>query len=207
MKKFFVFVVATAIFLGMLVSAVALTYPLLYKDYVIKYSREYNLDPMMVMSVIKTESNFDSDATSIKDARGLMQIAESTGVWASEILAIDDYSQDLLHVPEINIRIGTWYLRELIDQYGHEEVALAAYNAGSGNVSEWLSESEHSIDGETLQKIPFPETEKYVERVKRNMQVYEFIYGSGMSLGEDTFFDELVIVTRNWLKNTIKGLR
>lgn len=207
MKKIITFIVVVSILMATVVFAVALTYPLIYKESVIKYSREYNLDPMMVMAVIKTESNFDKDATSLKDARGLMQIGESTGEWAAEIFELEGYSQEMLHVPEVNIRIGSWYLRELIDQYGNEDVALAAYNAGSGNVTAWLSEGEYSIDGENLHNIPFPETDEYVNRVQRNRQVYELLYGSGMSIGEDTFFDELVIDTRNWLKNTIKGLR
>ncbi|WP_409228274.1 lytic transglycosylase domain-containing protein [Gudongella sp. SC589] len=207
MKKIFAFLVIAVTLMAIVVSAVALTYPLVYKDSVLKYSKEYNLDPMMIMAVIKTESNFDKDATSIRDARGLMQIAESTGNWASEVLRIKDYDHGMLYVPEINIRFGTWYLRELIDQYGNDAVALAAYNAGSGNVSNWLSNKAYSDDGENLQSIPFPETEEYVRRVLRNKEVYELIYGSGMAIGKDTFFDGLVINTRNWLKNIIKGLR
>ncbi|HZH93656.1 MAG TPA: lytic transglycosylase domain-containing protein [Tissierellaceae bacterium] len=207
MKKIFISITVALILAALAVSGVALTYPVVYKESVVKYSEEYNLDPMLVMAVIKTESNFDKDAISHKGARGLMQIGESTGRWASEILKLEEYTGDLLYDPETNIRIGAWYLRELLDQYDHEYVALAAYNAGSGNVSEWLSNQEYSNDGENLQNIPFPETEEYVRRVQRNKRVYELVYGSSLLSGRDTFFDGLVISTRNWLKNTIKGLR
>ncbi len=207
MKKIFISITVALILAALAVSGVALTYPVVYKESVVKYSEEYNLDPMLVMAVIKTESNFDKDAISHKGARGLMQIGESTGRWASEILKLEEYTGDLLYDPETNIRIGAWYLRELLDQYDHEYVALAAYNAGSGNVSEWLSNQEYSNDGENLQNIPFSETEEYVRRVQRNKRVYELVYGSSLLSGRDTFFDGLVISTRNWLKNTIKGLR
>src|SRR5690554_1421065 len=207
MKKIFISITVALILAALAVSGVALTYPVVYKESVVKYSEEYNLDPMLVMAVIKTESNFDKDAISHKGARGLMQIGESTGRWASEILKLEEYTGDLLYDPETNIRIGAWYLRELLDQYDHEYVALAAYNAGSGNVSEWLSNQEYSNDGENLQNIPFPETEEYVRRVQRNKRVYELVYGSSLLSGRDTFFDGLVISTRNWLKNTIKRLR
>ncbi|MGM0395498.1 MAG: lytic transglycosylase domain-containing protein [Bacillota bacterium] len=207
MKKIFTLIIVIALALILAIPAVAIAYPFVYKDSVIKCSEDYDLDPMLVMGVIKTESNFDKDATSAKDAKGLMQIGESTGRWASEVLQVENYSSEMLYDSDFNIRVGTWYIRRLIDQYGNEEVALAAYNAGSGNVSRWLSNSHYSNDGVTLHTIPFPETREYIERVENNRKVYSLVYSNTFYSANDTIFDKLILDVRNSLTNIIKGLR
>ncbi len=207
MKKIFTFILVTALVMILTISAVAMAYPFVYKDSVMKYSEDYNLDPMLVMGVIKAESNFDKDATSTKDARGLMQIGESTGKWAAEVFGAENYSVEMLYEPDFNIKAGSWYIRQLMDQYESEEVALAAYNAGSGNVSQWLLSNDHSNDGVTLHTIPFPETREYVSRVEKNKKVYEFVYGNTFYSSNDTLFDKLLLEIRKSITNIIKGLR
>ena len=83
----------------------------------------------------------------------------------------------MLYDPEINIKMGCWYLNNLIEQFGNVDTALAAYNAGSGNVRQWLQDSEYSKDGETLYNIPFAETKKYVDKIKVNYKMYQYLYG------------------------------
>ncbi|WP_422486240.1 lytic transglycosylase domain-containing protein [Gudongella sp. DL1XJH-153] len=207
MKKIFSVILMTALILILTISAVAMAYPFVYKDSVMQYSEDYNLDPMLVMGVIKAESNFDKDARSSKDARGLMQIGESTGKWAAEVFGFENYSGDMLYDPDFNIKVGTWYIRQLLDQYGSEEVALAAYNAGSGNVSHWLLSNDHSNDGVTLHTIPFPETREYVSRVEKNKKAYEFVYGNTFYSSNDTMFDKILLDIRKSITNIIKGLR
>lgn len=207
MKKILTFILVTVLILTLTISAVAMAYPFVYKDSVMKYSKDYNLDPMLVMGVIKAESNFDKDATSTKDARGLMQIGESTGRWAAEEFGTERYSGEMLYEPDFNIKAGTWYIRQLMDQYESEEVALAAYNAGSGNVSQWLLSNDYSDDGVTLHTIPFPETLEYVSRVAKNKKVYEFVYGNTFYSSNDTLFDKLLLEFRRSITNIIKGLR
>lgn len=153
-------------------------YPQNYRSYVEKYADEYGLDESLVYAVIKCESNFNSQAISHKDARGLMQISEMTGIWASEVLEIKDYNSDMLYEPDVNIHIGCWYLDKLIDQFGDENTAVAAYNAGSGNVSKWLMEEKHSSDGVSLDLIPFQETEKYVKKVEMTKKIYNYLYNN-----------------------------
>ena len=172
----FVFVVVLGGILMKNVIMPKILYPQGYKNYVEKYAEEYNLDKNLVYAVIKCESNFDSQAVSHKDARGLMQISEMTGIWASEVLEIDNYSSDMLYEPDVNIHIGCWYLEKLIDQFGDENTAVAAYNAGSGNVSNWLMEEEHSSDGVSFDMIPFKETEKYVKKVETTKKIYNYLY-------------------------------
>ncbi|AFS78006.1 lytic transglycosylase-like protein [Gottschalkia acidurici 9a] len=161
-------------------------YPIKYQDYIKKYSKEYNIDPLFVASIIKVESKFDKDAQSIKNARGLMQIASITGEWAAKEIGIENYNDDLLYDPEVNIRIGCWYIDKLRKQFNNNlQLVVAAYNGGSGNVSKWLKDERYSEDGKMLKKIPFKETDEYVDKVFNSYEKYNEIYGKNNFLGED----------------------
>ena len=150
-------------------------YPLRYEEYIIEYSNKYELDKYLVMSLIKAESNYIYDAHS-GFARGLMQITDDTALWISEKLDTDFKYEDLNN-PQININMGCYYLKYLTDYYkGNTSLALAAYNAGMGNVNRWLSDSRYSKTGNTLDYIPFPETEKYVEKVNKGINIYKKLY-------------------------------
>ena len=143
-------------------------YPLIYNDIVVRNSNEYNLDPYLVASIINVESSYDPDAISLKDAKGLMQIGTQTGKWASDVLEIQDYKEEMLFDPEINIKIGTWYLNRLYNEFNQDlDLVLMAYNAGSGNVSKWLNNTEYCKDGINIDNIPFNETKNYVEKVNQ----------------------------------------
>ncbi len=145
-------------------------YPVAYADYIVKYAKENDLDSYLVMAVIKVESNFVPEAHS-GFAGGLMQLTEETAQWNAEELGID-YEYDYMD-PETNIMFGCRYLRHLIDVYGNTDTALAAYNGGMGNVSEWLGDSRYSDDGVTLKYIPFPETRNYVIKVNTYWESYK----------------------------------
>ncbi|MDU5082993.1 lytic transglycosylase domain-containing protein [uncultured Tissierella sp.] len=176
-KKIIIFI--AAIFLILTIGIILLTtnYPIGYKSMIVEYSKEYDLDPYLVASIINVESKYDKDAISQKGARGLMQISPSTGKWASEVLGIDNYSEDILFDPETNIRIGTWYLDTLFKEFDYNlELVLAAYNAGSGNVSKWLKDEKYSNDRTSLSIIPFKETEDYLVRVNQSYKVYSTLY-------------------------------
>ncbi|NLM12927.1 MAG: lytic transglycosylase domain-containing protein [Epulopiscium sp.] len=152
-------------------------FPVKYADLVIKYSEKYNLDAYLVFSIIRVESKFNPQATSHKGAKGLMQITDQTGEWAAKEIGIENYYSDRLYEPEINIQIGCWYIRKLINQYKNNlETSLAAYNAGSGNVSKWLENEKYSRDSEKLHFIPFKETREYVKKVVKSRKYYEFLY-------------------------------
>lgn len=152
-------------------------FPLKYKDLIIKYSEENKLDPYLVFAIVKAESGFDPNARSHKNAIGLMQITEKTGRWGAECLNIKDFKVTDLYNPEINIKIGCWYLNKLLEEFNNnEDLAIAAYNGGSGNVSAWLKDSNYSSSGSTLDKIPFRETERFLKRVKNYRAIYKKIY-------------------------------
>lgn len=150
-------------------------YPQRYTQLVQQEAAEFQLDPDLVFAVIKTESGFDPEARSHADAMGLMQLTQETFDWISSLYPAEDGGADVFQ-PEDNIHCGCALLRLLLDQYGSLEVALAAYNAGMGNVSQWLESGDYSHDGETLHTIPYPETDAYVEKVQRAYQIYQKLY-------------------------------
>ena len=152
-------------------------YPMLYRDIILLYSSEYELDPYLVFAVIWVESKFDSRATSRRGARGLMQIVPTTGSWVAEKMGLKGYNDDSLYDPDINIRIGCWYINYLKELYfGDMNLALAAYNGGSGNVRKWLNDPRYSRDGKTLEDIPFKEIKNFVNRVWHAYNRYKRLY-------------------------------
>ena len=148
-------------------------YPLRYEELVVGHAENYRLEPQLVAAVIYQESKFDADAVSPSGAVGLMQLLPSTGQGIADRTGGKSWTPDDLHNPELNIRYGSWYLRHLLDKYGSEELALAAYNAGQANVDRWRAEG-----GE----IGFPETRAYVERVQELKLTYASAYGDELGL-------------------------
>lgn len=167
-------------------SAITILFPLEYVDHINKYSKEYDVDPLLIAAVINVESKYRKDAVSPKDARGLMQIGPTTGRWAGEELNIANYNENMLFIPEINIRIGSWYLSRLKTEFGDNlDLILAAYNAGSGNVQKWRLDDLYSKDGINLDNIPFKETAQYLVRVKSNLRIYNLVYNNRISNSND----------------------
>ena len=148
-------------------------YKLSYREEILSSAKEYDLDPYLVCGVIFTESAFRPEAKSSVGALGLMQLMPATGLEEAELLEIEGVTE--LTEPTLNIRLGCTYLRKLIDEFGTESVALAAYNAGPGRVRQWLKEYGKKDDGSILY-IPYPETSKYVDRVQSAKGVYERLY-------------------------------
>ena len=166
------FVVTALVFAGF--AGIKRVFPLKYEDVIDHYADKYNLSDELLMGVICAESKFDTMAHSGK-AMGLMQITDETAKWICDQLNME-YSEDMLYIPETNIKMGSYYLSYLIDHYCNTETALAAYNAGMGNVTKWLGDERYSVDKVTLSDIPYGETKRYVQRVKKLKKIYEFIY-------------------------------
>ncbi|GFI62161.1 soluble lytic murein transglycosylase [Clostridiales bacterium] len=153
-------------------------YPIKYNTQVDRYAQEYELDRTVVYAVIKAESSFNESSCSRTGARGLMQIMPETGEWAAQVMGLIEFEDDDLYEAETNIHIGCWYLRYLLDMYdGNLPTALAAYNAGLGNVSKWLDDPNYSGDGASLHTVPYKETESYVEKTLRYMKKYQKYHG------------------------------
>ena len=150
-------------------------YKLAYEAEILASAEEFDLDPYLVCGVIFTESAFRPEARSNVGALGLMQLMPATGLEEAELLEIEGVTEDRLTEPALNIRLGCNYLRKLLDEFGTESVALAAYNAGPGRARQWLKEYGKKEDGSILY-IPYPETSKYVGRVQSAKGVYERLY-------------------------------
>ena len=158
-------------------------YPLAYYETVMEQSKKNELDPALVYGVIRAESSFDPNAVSSADARGLMQLTPETFEWVRSMTHDgENITEADITDPDINIRFGCELLALLLSHYGNEETALCAYNAGMGNVSSWLENSEYSSDGVTLQVIPFGETEKYLEKVLSNREMYRSLYSEELTV-------------------------
>ena len=114
-----------------------LWYPLSYEQIVRGHARNYQLDPALLAAVIYQESKFKADATSSSGAIGLMQLLPDTAKGIALHTGGSKFRVEDLYDPEINVRYGAWYLRHLLDKYGDEQDALAAYNAGQDNVDRW----------------------------------------------------------------------
>lgn len=149
-------------------------FPLKYNNLVYKYSKQYNIDSMLVFAVIKAESNFNENAVSKKGAVGLMQITPKTGEYIADLMNDKTYKNEKLFEPEMNIKYGCFYLKRMINQYdGNIELALMAYNAGSTNVNRWIQMFGKDFD---VDLIPFNETKNYVKKIKKYYKLYQYIY-------------------------------
>lgn len=146
-------------------------YPLRYEGIVLGHAENYRLEPALLAAVIYAESRFDADARSDAGAIGLMQLLPDTARGIAVRTGGSRFRVEDLYVPELNVRYGSWYLRHLLDRYGDERTALAAYHAGQGNVDRWRRQGVG---------IAFPETRAYVDGVERAKRVYA-----------DTYADEL----------------
>lgn len=153
-------------------------YPRKYSQYVEKYANEYNVDELLVYAVIKAESNFKCDATSNSDAKGLMQLMDTTANEISSNIATDvSFESSQLFDAETNIKIGVKYLSELLEKYeGNLYVSIAAYNAGIGNVDRWIKEGTIKADGSDIENIPYKETNNYVRKIMRDYGIYQELY-------------------------------
>ena len=150
-----------------------LRYPLRYERIVTGHAEHYHLDPQLIAAVIYQESKFDADAVSSSGAVGLMQLLPETAQGIADRTGGHGWHESDLVDPELNVRYGAWYLRHLLDKYGDEELALAAYNAGQSNVDRWREEGVG---------IQFSETRRYVDRVQELKQIYADVYRSELGL-------------------------
>jgi soluble lytic murein transglycosylase len=150
-----------------------LRYPLRYEQIVVGHAENYDLEPQLVAAVIYQESKFDAKAVSDSGAVGLMQLLPETAQGIADRTGGTGWHERDLLDPELNVRYGSWYLRHLLDKYGDEELALAAYNAGQTNVDRWRARGLG---------IQFAETRHYVDRVQELKALYAEAYADELGL-------------------------
>jgi soluble lytic murein transglycosylase len=176
-------VVAGVLVSGVLDEAVReITLPLRHDDIIRQQAADKHVDAALIAAVIYEESRF-RDQTSNAGARGLMQITPETADFIARRSGGVRFEQSDLATPQINIAYGAWYLRYLIDRYkGNDTLAIAAYNAGMGNVDRWVARAGGPSDFDSAKHIPFPETRAYVKNVIERRQQYRDHYGGELGL-------------------------
>ena len=154
-------------------------FPKPYWDELRKYSTLNGLDPYLVASLIRQESEFNAAALSRANAVGLMQLLPKTGKSVAKQVKLRGYSAPQLFTPAVNLELGTRYFKDMVDKYnGQFEYALAAYNAGTDRVGDWLGQGHYRDPQEFVESIPFTETREYVQAILRNASVYRQLYGT-----------------------------
>jgi soluble lytic murein transglycosylase len=148
-------------------------YPPAYKETIEGLSGKYSIDPLLVLSIVREESRFDSDARSPAGALGLMQLMPHTAFQLDRRLRLGiDSSPDILHVRN-NLHVGIYYLSHLVKEFGSYTYAIAAYNAGEEIVKKWLQRGIYKSSDEFIEDIPYSETRNYVKRVLNTFFEYK----------------------------------
>ena len=156
-----------------------MAYPLPWRSSLEQYAAQYAVDPFILAGLIRQESEFDVHAISRSNARGLTQVMPATGRWLSPKVGIRGFTTAMLHQADVNLRLGSYYLRMMLDLLDSNlEYTLAAYNAGKGRVDKWRTWFEYREPAEFVESIPFEETRNYVQVVIRNADFYRRLYGN-----------------------------
>ena len=154
-------------------------YPLSYDEIISSCSEEFDVPKYIIYATIKVESDFNPKAISSAGALGLMQMMPSTFEWLTGDAHLGDhFSTKKLDDPRVSIRYGTYYLSYLYKKFDYNwDTAFAAYNAGEGNVAEWLENPKYSDKNGNLTDIPFKETKNYVKKMHNAIETYSELYG------------------------------
>ena len=156
-----------------------LAFPMPYRSLIVRYSSQAGLDPFLVAALIRQESEFNPKALSASKAVGLMQVMPAVGRELARKIPVRGFRTSKLTSPEINIRLGTYYFRRLLDSCdGKVEDALAAYNAGRSRVTLWRGWGPFENINEFAETIPFAQTRDYVQIILRNAELYRWLYVS-----------------------------
>jgi soluble lytic murein transglycosylase len=160
-----------------------IAYPNAFHDVVERHCRDANIDPYLLQALIREESALDPRAFSWAGALGLSQLMLPTAQGIARTLNISGVTQESLLDPDLNLRLGSWYLGMLLKRFeGNKAEALAAYNAGATVVRLWRSSRTHQDLDAWIEEIPIAETRSYVKRVMRSYNTYKLLYGGSESV-------------------------
>jgi soluble lytic murein transglycosylase-like protein/outer membrane protein assembly factor BamD (BamD/ComL family) len=152
------------------------TYPVLYKNELLRFAKSRNIDPRFVLSIMKQESSFKANAKSASAARGLLQLVMDTALKYNKQCGLPSLQAEQLYTPEININIGSYYIGELKRQFSIYEAIAASYNGGEDNAQRWLNRSKPKENAIFTSEVGFSESKNYVFKVMNNYRVYRELY-------------------------------
>jgi soluble lytic murein transglycosylase len=156
-----------------------LIFPQPYWNDLVADSQKNGLDPYLVASLIRQESEFNAGAVSPAHAMGLMQLLPSVGKENAKKEGLKGFNPGELLNPSINLELGTRNLKQVLDRFGGQpEYALAAYNAGDMPVRQWMAVGDYKDIPEFVESIPYTETREYVQAIMRNRELYHTLYGA-----------------------------
>ena len=151
-------------------------FPLDFWKLIERHSADRGLDPYLIAALVAQESSFDPGVRSAANAYGLMQIVPSTGRRLAKSLGIRKFTTGKLTDPDTNVKLGTFYFKGLVNQFGGAHFALASYNAGENRVEKWIAERGPLPQDEFIDDIPFPETQIYVKKILGTAEDYRQLY-------------------------------
>ena len=154
-------------------------YPRAYWTTVEGFAQRHDIDPLLVLAIVREESRFDADARSVAGALGLMQLMPKTAYRLDNHLGLGiDNSYEILNTKN-NLHLGTYYLSSLVKEFGSYTYAIAAYNAGEEIVKKWRKQRSYRSADEFIEDIPYEETRNYVKRVLTSLFEYKRISSAG----------------------------
>ncbi|OFW45615.1 MAG: hypothetical protein A2163_11410 [Actinobacteria bacterium RBG_13_35_12] len=149
-------------------------YPAYFEDMIREYALKYEIDPLLALAMIREESRFNAWNESVAGARGLMQIIFSTGEWIAQKLNFEDFNDEMLFSPEVNINLGCWYINYLKERFSNDLILIiSGYNAGPGTTSKWLEQYDRSDLDNFVENIPYSETREHIKKVIKSYQMYK----------------------------------
>jgi len=155
-------------------------YPLDFWPLIVRGASQHGLDPYLMTALMAQESTFTPEIKSSANAWGLMQLLPSTGKRYARKVGMARFTTTSLQDPEVNVRLGMQYFKDLIDRFGGDYFAIASYNAGENRVAQWRAEKPDLAEDEFIDDIPFPETQTYVKRILGTAEDYRRLYGGGL---------------------------
>jgi soluble lytic murein transglycosylase len=155
-------------------------YPIDFWPLINRGATQHGLDPYLMTALMAQESTFTPEIKSSANAVGLMQLLPSTAKRYASKVGMRRFSASSLTDPEVNVRLGMQYFKELVDRFGGDYYAIASYNAGENRVAQWRAEKPDLSEDEFIDDIPFPETQNYVKRILGTAEDYRRLYGGGL---------------------------
>jgi soluble lytic murein transglycosylase len=179
-------------------------YPLDFWPLINRGAMQHDLDPYLMTALMAQESTFTPEIKSAADAVGLMQLLPSTGRRYARKVGMRGFSPGSLTDPEVNVRLGMQYFKDLVDRFGGDYFAIASYNAGENRVAQWRAEKPDLSEDEFIDDIPFPETQNYVKRILGTAEDYRRLYGGGLLNPNQSLSRGTVTPARTATPKTVK---